>query len=103
MDNLGIIFILFAVVLLIVAILAVVIGYFWASSKTKTALLKEAQEQGNAIRKEAEEQFHTWKEQELITIRQQTYEVAKGQAIQEMQEQIRNWQENELQQVRQQT
>jgi predicted Holliday junction resolvase-like endonuclease len=102
MNNPGIIFILFAVVLLIVAILAVVIGYFWASSKTKSALLKQVQEQGNAIRKEAQEQLQNWKEQELATVRQQTFDAAKGQAIQEMQEQLRNWQENELQQIRKQ-
>ena len=103
MDNIGIIFILFAVILLIIAILAVAIGYFWASSKTKSALLKQVQEQGDAIRKEAQEQLQNWKDQELTTIRQQTSEAARGQAIQEMQEHIRNWQENELQQVRQQT
>jgi predicted Holliday junction resolvase-like endonuclease len=102
MDNLVIIFILFAVVLLIVGILAVVIGYFWASSKTKFALLKQVQEQGNAIRKEAQEQLQTWKDQELGTVRQQTFDAAKGQAIQEMQGQMRSWQENELQQIRQQ-
>ena len=103
MNNIEIILILFAVVLLIVAILAVVIGYFWASSKTKSALLKQVQGQGDVIRKEAQQQLQTWKDQELNTVRQQTYEAAKGQAIQEMQDQIRNWQENELQQVRQQT
>ena len=102
MDNIVIILILFAVVLLIVAILAVVIGYFWASSKTKSALLKQVQEQGTAIRKEAQEQLQTWKDQELATVRQQTFDAAKGQAIQEMQGQMRSWQENELQQIRQQ-
>ena len=102
MDNLVIIFTVFAVVLLIIAVLAVVIGYFWASSKTKSALLKQAQEQGNTIRKEAQEQLQTWKDQELATVRQQTFDAAKGQAIQEMQEQLRSWQEKELQQIRQQ-
>jgi predicted Holliday junction resolvase-like endonuclease len=102
MDNLVIIFTIFAFVLLIVAVLAVVIGYFWASSKTESALLKQVQEQGNAIRKEAQEQLQTWKDQELATVRQQTFDAAKGQAIQEMQEQLRSWQENELQQIRQQ-
>jgi predicted Holliday junction resolvase-like endonuclease len=102
MDNPVIIFILFAAVLLIVAILAIVIGYFWASSKTKTALLKQVQEQGNTIRKDAQEQLQTWKDQELATVRQQTFDAAKGQAILEMQEQMRSWQENELQHIRQQ-
>jgi predicted Holliday junction resolvase-like endonuclease len=102
MDNIGILFILFAAMLLIVAILAVVIGYFWASSRTKSALLREMQEQGDAIRKEAQDQLQNWKDQELAAIRQQTHEAAKGQAIQEMQGQIQNWQETELQQVRQQ-
>jgi predicted Holliday junction resolvase-like endonuclease len=102
MDNIGIIFTLFAVVLLIVAISAVVIGYFWASSKTKSALLRQVQEHGDAIRKEAQEQFQSWKDQELTTVRQQTFDAAKGQAIQQMQEQLRIWQENELQQIRKQ-
>jgi len=102
MDNFVVIFSLFAVVLLIIAILAVVIGYFWASSKTKSALLKQVQEQGNIIRREAQEQLQTWKDQELATVRQQTFDAAKGQAIQEMQQQMRSWQENELQQIRRQ-
>jgi type II secretory pathway pseudopilin PulG len=87
MDNFGILFILFAVVLLVVAILAAIVGYFWASSTTKSALLKQINEQGDAIRKEAQEQLQNWKDQELSVIRQQTYDAAKGQAIQEMQEQ----------------
>ena len=101
MNNIGIIF-LFAGMLLIVAILAAIIGYFWASSTTKSALLKQIKEQGDAIRKEAQEQLQNWKDQELSVVRQQTYDAAKGQAIQEMQEQWRNWQENELQQIRKQ-
>ncbi|HEX9389479.1 MAG TPA: Holliday junction resolvase-like protein [Anaerolineales bacterium] len=102
MNNIVIIFTLFAVVLLVVAILAIIIGYFWASSKTKSALLTQVREQGNAIRKEAQEQLQNWKDQELSVVRQQTYDAAKGQVIQEMQQQMRNWQENELQQIRQQ-
>ncbi len=46
--------------------------------------------------------MQSWKDQELSSIRQQTYDAAKGQAIQEMQEQVQNWKENELQQIRQQ-
>jgi predicted Holliday junction resolvase-like endonuclease len=102
MDNVGILFLLFAVVLIFVAILAAVIGYFWASSATKSALLKQIKEQGNAANKQAQEQLQSWKEQELSSIRQQTYDAAKGQTIQEMQEQVRKWQENELIQIRQQ-
>lgn len=101
MDN-GVLFLLFAVVLLFVAILAVVIGYFGASSAMKSALLKQIKEQGNAANKQAQEQLQSWKEQELNSIRQQTYDAAKGQAIQEMQEQVRKWQQHELQQIRQQ-
>jgi hypothetical protein len=41
-----------------------------------------------------------WKDQELSVVRQQSYDAAKGQPIQEMQEQMRTWQENELQQIR---
>ena len=103
MDNLVILFSIFVVVVLIVAVVAVVIGYFWASSKTKSALLQQVQEQGNATRKEAQEQLQTWKDQELATVRQQTFDAAKGQAIQEMQEELRSWQEKELQQIRQQS
>jgi predicted Holliday junction resolvase-like endonuclease len=102
MDNAGIWLILFAVVLIFVAILAAVIGYFWASSATKSALLKQIKEQGNAAFKQAQDQLQNWKEQELSSIRQQTFDAAKGQAIQEMQEQAKKWQETELQQTRQQ-
>lgn len=102
MNNVLILFILFAVVVLVVAALAIAIGYFWASSKAKSALLSQITEQSDAIRKEAQEQLQTWKEQELAVIRQQTYDAAKGQAIQEMQEQVKFWQDNELQKIRQQ-
>ena len=74
MDNTGILLLLFAVVLIFVAILAAVIGYFWASSATKSALLKQIKEQGNAANKQAQEQLQSWKEQELSSIRQQTYD-----------------------------
>ena len=102
MYNVGILLFLFAVVLILVSVLAAVIGYFWASSAAKSTLLKQIKEQGNAAFKQAQEQLQTWKEQELNSIRQQTYDAAKGQVIQEMQEQVRKWQENELKQIRQQ-
>lgn len=102
MDNIGILFILFAVVLLVVAILAAIIGYFWASSVTKSALLKHIKEQGNTAFKQAQDQLQIWKEQELSSLKQQTFDAAKGQVIQEMQEQVKKWQETELQQIRQQ-
>ncbi|MBI3168451.1 MAG: hypothetical protein HYZ22_08240 [Chloroflexi bacterium] len=102
MDNLPILFILFAVVLIFVSILAAVIGYFWASTTTKSTLLQQIKEQGGLAFKQAQEQLQSWKEQELSLIRQQTYDAAKGQVIQEMQEQVRKWQENELKQIRQQ-
>ncbi len=102
MDNFGILFFLFALVLIFVAILAAVIGYFWASSATKSVLLNQIKEQGNIAFKQAQEQLQTWKEQELNSVRQQTYDAAKGQVIQEMQEEVRKWQENELIQIKQQ-
>src|SRR5919108_1480385 len=102
MDNIVVIFILFAVVLPILAILAVGIGYFWGSSKAKSALVKQLKEQGEALRTEAQEQLQDWKEQELTAIAQQTYDAAKDQAIQEMQEDMRYWQEGELRQLRKQ-
>ena len=93
---------IFAIALIFVGILAAVIGYVWASSASKSALLKQLKEQGDAVYKQAQTQLQNWKEQELSSIRQQTYDAAKGQAIQEMQEQVKKWQENELVQVRQQ-
>jgi flagellar biosynthesis/type III secretory pathway protein FliH len=102
MDNIGIIFILFAVVLPIIAISAVVIGYLWGSSKTKSALLKQLKEQGDAMDKELQEQLQDWKDQELTEVLQQAYDAAKDQATQEMQEEMRYWQETELRQLRKQ-
>lgn len=101
MENITFLFIAFAVVLLFATILAIAIGYFWASSTTKSSLLK-LKEQNEAIARNAQEQLQNWKEQELVTIRQQIYDAAKGQAIQEMQVQVQKWQQNELQQIRQQ-
>jgi predicted Holliday junction resolvase-like endonuclease len=102
MDNTFVLLIVFAIVLIIVAILATVIGYFWASSVTKSALLKQLRDQNETVFKQAQTQLQSWKEQELDSIRQQIQDAAKGQAIQEMQEQVRKWQQNELQQIRQQ-
>lgn len=89
MENTTILLLLFAVVLLFATILAVAIGYFWASSTTKSSLLKQLKEQNEAAIRNAREQLQIWKEQELTTIKQQIYDAAKGQAIQEMQEQVR--------------
>jgi len=102
MNNTGILLLLFAAVLIVVAVIAVVIGYFWASSTTKIDLLKQLKDQSDAAFRSSQEQLQIWKEQELISIRQQIYDAAKGQAIQEMQEQVRKWQENELIRIRQQ-
>jgi predicted Holliday junction resolvase-like endonuclease len=103
MDNATLLLLfIFAIVLIIVALLAAVIGYFLASSATKSALLKQLKDQGDATYKQAQEQLQNWKDQELNVIRQQINDAAKGQAIQEMQGQVRKWQENELQQIRQQ-
>lgn len=96
--NIGLIVLIFGVILFFVMVMALLIGYFWASSKTKSALLK----QHELVYKQTQEQFQIWKSQELAAIRQQVFEAAKGQAIQEMQEQVRKWQETELQQTKQQ-
>lgn len=101
MENLTLVLLLFAIVLLFATILAVAIGYFWASSTSKSSLLK-LKEQNEATVRIAQEQLQNWKEQELVTIKQQIYDAAKGQAIQEMQVQVQKWQQNELQQIRQQ-
>ena len=96
MENINVWFfiIIFAVMLFFVAALALIIGYFLASSKT----LK----QNEVVFKRAQEQLQNWKEQELVSIKQQIYDSAKGQTIQEMQEQVQKWQQNELQQAKQQ-
>jgi len=98
MDNMGIVLFIFTIALIVIAILAAAIGYFWASSSTKTSLLKQRDE----AYRQAQDQFRIWKEQELISVRQQIYDAAKGQTIQEMQEQVRKWQQTELQTIRQQ-
>jgi predicted Holliday junction resolvase-like endonuclease len=100
MENISIWFfiIILVVILFVVAALALIIGYFWASSKTKSSLLK----QNEIIFKQAQDQLQNWKEQELNSIKQQIFDSAKGQTIQEMQEQVQKWQQNELQQAKQQ-
>ncbi len=102
MNNSIIVLILFAVVLAVVTIIAIAIGYFWASSAAKANLLKQLKDQSDATFKQSQEQLQAWKEQELNSIRQQIHDAAKGQAIQEMQGQMQKWQETELQQARQQ-
>lgn len=100
MGNINILplIIILAVMLFFVAALALIIGYFWASSKTKSSLLQ----QNEVVFKRAQEQLQNWKEQELASIKQQIFDSAKGQTIQEMQEQVQKWQQNELQQAKQQ-
>ncbi|MBE7535921.1 MAG: hypothetical protein HS124_09360 [Anaerolineales bacterium] len=100
MENPTILLLLFAIVLLFATILAVAIGYFWASSTSKSALIK-LKEQNEATIRNTQEHLQNWKEQELVTIKQQIFDAAKGQAIQEIQEQVQKWQQNELQQARQ--
>ena len=102
MENSLVLFLVLAVVLIVVAVLAIFIGYFWASSTVKAEYLKQLKDQGEAISKQAQDQLQNWKAQELTTIRQQIHDAAKGQAIQEMQDQMQKWQGNELQQIRQQ-
>jgi predicted Holliday junction resolvase-like endonuclease len=95
-TNLWIFAILLGIVFIIIAIMAGVIGYFWASTKTKTSLLK----QNELVYKQSQDQLKNWKEQELESIKQQIFDAAKGQAIQEMQVQVQKWQENELQVIK---
>ncbi|MDP1714311.1 MAG: Holliday junction resolvase-like protein [Anaerolineales bacterium] len=100
MENINIwpFILIITIVLFFVMAMALTIGYFWALSKTKSALLK----QNEAVFKQAQEQLQSWKDQDLISIKQQIYDAAKGQTIQEMQEQVQKWQQNELQQIKQQ-
>lgn len=102
MGNSIIPLLIFAVVLIVIAVLAAIIGYLWASSTAKADFLKQLKDQSDAIQKQTQDQLQSWKEQELTTIRQQIYDAARGQAIQEAQEQIQKWQELELLQIRQQ-
>jgi predicted Holliday junction resolvase-like endonuclease len=98
LTNIWVFVFLLAIVLFIIAIMAGAIGYFWASSKTKTSLLR----QNELTFKQAQDQLKNWKQQELETIKQQIFDSAKGQAIQEMQAQVQKWQEEELQKTKQQ-
>ena len=100
MENINtwLFILIITIVLFFVMAMALVIGYFWASSKTKSALLK----QNEVVFKQAQEQLQSWKDHDLISIKQQIYDAAKGQTIQEMQEQVQKWQQNELQQAKQQ-
>jgi len=99
MENINIGFLVFVIVgiSLLVAAMALAVGYFLASSKTKSTLLNQQE----TIFKNAQEQLQSWKDQELASIKQQISETAKGLAIQELQEQVRKWKENELQQAKQ--
>lgn len=102
MGNSAILFSLFLVVLIVVAILAVVIGYFWASSTTKAELLKQLKDQGDTANKQAQEQLQNWKDQELNSIRQQMLEGVRGEAIQDAQNQLLKWRNEELENVKRQ-
>lgn len=62
MNNIGTLIFLFAIVLVFVAILAVIVGYFWASSTTKSILLVQIKEQRDEAFKQAQEQFQGWKD-----------------------------------------
>lgn len=101
MENTALFFIVFAVILLFATILAIAIGYFWASSTAKSSLLKLREQNEETVRN-AQTEFQKWKEQELVTIKQQIYDAAKGEAIQEMAKNIQTWQQNELQFVKKQ-
>jgi predicted Holliday junction resolvase-like endonuclease len=102
MGTIEILLLLFAVALIFVTILAVAIGYFWASSATKSALLKQIKDQGNAAFKQAQEQLQTWKEQELNAIRQQMLEGVRGEAIKEAQDQLLKWRTADLENAKKQ-
>ncbi len=101
MDNTILLF-LFAIVLVIATILSVAIGYFWASSTSKTALLKQLKEQSDSAARNAQEQLQRWKEMELTSIRQQLLEGARGEAIKEAQEQLVKWRSGELENAKSQ-
>jgi predicted Holliday junction resolvase-like endonuclease len=101
MENVSIL-LLFAIVLIIAMLLAAVIGYFWASSTAKSDLLKQQKEHSETIYTKAQEQLQKWKEQELIPIRQQILESARGEAIKEAQEQLVRWRTEELEKTKSQ-
>jgi len=102
MDNTAILVLLFAVVVIVIGVIAVAVGYFWASSTVKDEFLKQLKEQGDAINKQAQEQIQNWKDQELKLIRQQMHDTTYGQAIKEAQEQLVKWRTEELENVKSQ-
>lgn len=102
MENTLILLFIFAIALIVVAILAAVIGYFWASSATKTSLLKQLKEQSNTIYKQAQDQLQSWKEKELQQIRQQMLEAVRGEALREAQNQLIKWRSEELENAKRQ-
>jgi predicted Holliday junction resolvase-like endonuclease len=97
-TNLWIFLAIITFIVIVVSILAMAIGYFWASSKTKSSLLQ----QNEVVFRRAQEQLQSWKDQELISARQQIFDAAKGLAIQEMQEKVQQWQQSELLSIRKQ-
>ena len=102
MNNIGLLLIISAIVLIFVMILAIAIGYFWASSTTKSALFKQLRDHGDAANKQAQEQLQNWKDQELNSIRQQMLEGVRGEAIKEAQKQLVKWRTEELEIARSQ-
>ncbi len=100
MDSIGPLIVLFVVAFILVAGLAAAIGYFWASSQSKSDLLQQVKQQSDEALRNAQSQLQAWKDQELAAIRQQTYEAVKGQAIQEAQDQLEKWRAGELQNAR---
>lgn len=102
MGNTLILLFIFAIALIVVAILAAVIGYFWASSATKSSLLKQLKEQSNTIYKQAQDQLQSWKEKELQQIRQQMLEALRGEALREAQNQLIKWRGEELENAKRQ-
>jgi predicted Holliday junction resolvase-like endonuclease len=79
MNNIGIL-LLFVVVVIVVTTVAAIAGYLWASSATKSTLLKHMKEQQDVALKQAQEQFQRWKEDELSSIREHLSEVISGEA-----------------------
>ena len=93
---------LFTIILIITTLLAAAIGYFWASSTAKSDLLKQQKEHNETIYTKAQEQLQAWKEKELVPIRQQILESARGEAIKEAQVQLVKWRTEELEKTKSQ-
>ena len=102
MTDLSPLILLFVLAVVAVAILAATIGYVWATSTTKTALLAQIKTERDEAYQQAQSQFQLWKAQELSTLRQQNLEVAKAQLAQETKADMQRWQQTELQAARQQ-